>query len=66
MFKQANITIDIITTDGKLYWSQPVNTNGNTNLTLSNLNLPAATYYINIRSQNETQSIKLQVISKER
>ncbi len=66
MFKQANVTIDIITTDGKLYWSQTVNTKGNTNLTLSNLNLPAATYYINMRSQNETQSIKLQVIPKER
>ncbi len=63
IFQDGEVEISIITTDGKLYLRQKTNTGGNTHLTLSDLNLPVAVYFINLRSATQSQSFKLQVVS---
>lgn len=62
IFKDGEVELSIITADGKLYLNQKTDTKGNTHFTLSDLNLPVAVYFINLRSKAQSQSLKLQVV----
>ncbi len=64
ILKQDGVEVTIITTDGKLYYKQSLSTHGASSVTLSELELPVATYFVNLKSGQQSQSLKLQVVGK--
>ena len=65
VFKEGEVEVSIISTDGKMFYKQTVKSNSTDMFTLSNLNLPSATYFINLKTNNQAQSLKLQVLNEE-
>ncbi|HRO41335.1 MAG TPA: T9SS type A sorting domain-containing protein [Flavipsychrobacter sp.] len=59
IFSEGEVTLKIIGVDGKIYQSQIINEPNAETFTITDLQLAAGNYYINLQSKNKTESLKL-------
>lgn len=64
IFAEGEVTVTILTSDGKIYLQQKLNDKTANTFTISDLQLAAGNYYVNLQSKNKTESLKLQVTGR--
>lgn len=64
LFAKEEVEISIMTSDGKLYFQQTIPAQGNATITIADLELAAATYFVNLKTKLHSQSLKMQVVGK--
>jgi hypothetical protein len=63
IFEEGQVAVTVMGADGKMAFQQLINNNSNT-LTISDLQLAAGHYFINLQSSKRSESLKLEVIAK--
>lgn len=63
LFGEGKTTISILSIDGKLYYRQEVNDINATTITVVAPDLSAGHYFVNLQSNDKTESLKLEVVA---